>query len=139
MVRGMGLPRGCQGVALALCLALGTASCAARPYRFEPLDSVDFRSRSQTESAGSLRVTVAVPDAAESKALFGIPIYDRGIQPVWIEVENRGAHRVRFAPVGVDRDYFARATRTWSGAFTRSPCPARSGPARPAPASSSPG
>jgi hypothetical protein len=94
-------------VALALCLALGTASCAARPYRFEPLDSVDFRSRSQTESAGSLRVTVAVPDAAESKALFGIPIYDRGIQPVWIEVENRGAHRVRFAPVGVDRDYFA--------------------------------
>jgi hypothetical protein len=48
-----------------------------------------------------------VPGAEESQALLGLPLYQRGIQPVWIEVQNRAGEALRFAPVGVDRAYFS--------------------------------
>ena len=95
------------GVLLIAVLVLLATACATRPYRYEPIDAVDFRSRAKTQQSGNLRVTAAVPSADESKALFGIPVYRRGIQPIWIEVENSSSKRVRFAPVGVDRTYFS--------------------------------
>jgi hypothetical protein len=95
------------GLFLTAALLLLATACATRPYHYEPLDAVDFRSRAKTQQSGNLRVTAAVPSAEESKALFGIPVYRRGIQPVWIEVENSSLERVRFAPVGVDRTYFS--------------------------------
>jgi hypothetical protein len=95
------------GVLLTAALLLLASACATRPYRYEPIDSVDFRSRAETQQSGNLRVTAAVPSAEESKKLFGIPVYRRGIQPVWIEVENTSSERVRFAPVGVDDTYFS--------------------------------
>ena len=36
-----------------------------------------------------------------------MPLYDRGIQPVWLEVMNSHVDWVRFPPVGVDRTYFS--------------------------------
>ncbi len=81
--------------------------CATRPYSFVPMEEVGFRERAQTQREGTLRVTAAVPDREESKRLFGIDVYERGIQPVWLEVENRGRERVRFAPVGTDPVYFS--------------------------------
>ena len=51
-------------------------------------------------------MTVAVPTAEEAKALFGIPLSKREIQPVWVEVRNGTDDAVRFAPVGLDSDYF---------------------------------
>jgi hypothetical protein len=32
-------------------------------------------------------------------------MYDRGVQPVWLEVQNRGDTDLRYAPVGTDPDY----------------------------------
>jgi hypothetical protein len=87
-------------------LVVALAACASRPYQPKPVDSTAFKSRAQTQREGNLRVTAAVPSAEEAEAIFGIPVYKRRIQPVWLEVENRGRHRVRFAPVGVDRNYF---------------------------------
>lgn len=98
---------GVAGPLVGIALALLVSACATRPYRYEPIDAVDFRSRAQTQQSGNLRVTAAVPSADEAKALFGIPVYRRGIQPVWIEVENASTERVRFAPAGVDRTYFS--------------------------------
>jgi hypothetical protein len=86
-------------------LVVALAACASRPYQPTPVDSVAFKSRAQTQSEGNYRVTAAVPSAEEAEAIFGLPVYKRRIQPVWLEVENRGRHQVRFAPVGVDRNY----------------------------------
>lgn len=54
---------------------------------------------------GKVQVRVAVPGREETEALFGLPLYDRNIQPVWIEVVNNGDSELRFAPVGTDPLY----------------------------------
>ena len=48
-----------------------------------------------------------MPGPEETKALFDLPLYDRGIQPVWLEVSNGTDAQIRYAPVGTDREYFA--------------------------------
>jgi hypothetical protein len=52
-------------------------------------------------------VRAAVPGPEETRALFDLPLYDSGIQPVWLEVRNGTDSRIRYAPVGTDRDYFS--------------------------------
>ena len=85
----------------------GLVACGGASFRPEPLESVDFGPRVQTQSDGDLTVRAAVPGPDETQRLFGVRLYERGIQPVWLEVENRGPVRVRFAPTGTDADYFS--------------------------------
>jgi hypothetical protein len=89
---------------VALALLVG---CFGKPYRAEPLESVPFASRAQTQQRGGIQLTAAVPTPEEAEALFGIPVYERRVQPVWLEVKNDSEGRVRFAPVGTDPDYFS--------------------------------
>jgi hypothetical protein len=85
----------------------GLAACGGASFRPEPLESADFWSRVQTETDADLTVRAAVPGPDETRRLFGVPLYERGIQPVWLEVENRSPVRVRFAPTGIDAVYFS--------------------------------
>jgi hypothetical protein len=62
--------------------------------------------RAQTQSENNVRVTAAVLSAEESKAVFDLDLYNKGIQPIWIEIENNDEERVWFSPYGLDRDYF---------------------------------
>lgn len=88
-----------------LVTALLLSACGSNPYQpqIENLASVKVRSERQT--IANVRVDVAVPSPDETKAIFDLPLYDRGIQPVWIEVDNRGETDLRYAPVGTDPDY----------------------------------
>ncbi|UCH23120.1 MAG: LssY C-terminal domain-containing protein [Deltaproteobacteria bacterium] len=72
-----------------------------------PIAEVPFKERAQTQVKNNIRVTAAVFSAEESEAVFGVPLYKKGIQPVWLEIENKDEERVWFAPVGTDPDYFA--------------------------------
>ena len=42
-----------------------------------------------TRTEGGVRVTTAALSAEESAAVYGVPLAEKSIQPVWIEVENR--------------------------------------------------
>ena len=81
------------------------AGCTAA---FEPLpvEEVNFLKRSQTQSHGNIRVTAAVLSAQETEQVFGFALYNKGIQPVWLEIENRGTEPTWFLPAGLDPDYF---------------------------------
>jgi hypothetical protein len=68
---------------------------------------VPFKARADSQTIGHFTVTAAVPGADENQAIFGLPLYEHGIQPVWLEIQNRGDEQVRFAPVSVDRDYYS--------------------------------
>ena len=70
------------------------------------MDAVDFKQRAQTSSEGDVRVTAAVLSAAECEAKFGSNLYQRNIQPVWLEIENKSDEPVWFLPLGLDRAYF---------------------------------
>lgn len=62
---------------------------------FDPraTDEVPFRQRAQTQSERDIRVTAAVPSEEESKALFDVNLYKKGIQPIWLEIENSSSFR----------------------------------------------
>ena len=63
----------------------------------------------------------AVPDAAETMALTGLPLYEQGIQPVWLEVTNSGTDRLRLALWSIDPDYYSPLEVAWMnrGGLTR--------------------
>ena len=88
-------------------LALLLSACATQSYHYESTSSFPIRDRAKSETKGQITISASVPGEAEAQAIFGIPIYDRGIQPVWLNIENNSEERVRFAPTGVDPDYFS--------------------------------
>ena len=87
--------------------ALLLSGCATQSYHYESTKSYPIRDRAVSETKGKITISASVPGEDEAQAIFGIPIYDRGIQPVWLNIENNSEARVRFAPTGVDPGYFS--------------------------------
>jgi len=92
---------------LTLTSLLALAACSSAPYRYEDVASLDVIQRAQTQEKGAFRVRASVPGEDEAERIFGIPIYDRGIQPVWLEVTNTGDSRARLTLVSIDPEYFS--------------------------------
>lgn len=88
-----------------LFVALGTSACAS--FNPMPLDELSFRERVQTEEQGGLRVSVAVLSREEARQAFGVNLQKRGIQPVWLEIENRTPKNFWFMATGLDPNYFS--------------------------------
>ena len=80
-------------------------SCS-QVFQPTPIEDVPFRDRADTQTIGTVRVTAAVPSAAESRALFVTDLYRQGIQPIWLQIENLGEESLTFLPVGTDSGYF---------------------------------
>ncbi|MDH5338870.1 MAG: LssY C-terminal domain-containing protein [Rubrivivax sp.] len=100
-------------LALAL-LALGLAACAGQPYGVpQDVSSAAFLERKITREIDALRVSVAVPDAGETAALFGLPLHERGVQPVWLQVHNDTPQQVRLSLWSIDPDYFSPLEVAW--------------------------
>ena len=90
-----------------LFLVLVLASCASAPYQGVEVDSQSFLDRVVTQEQENLRVSASVPTADESFALTGLDLYEQGIQPVWLNIENRGSDRARVALWSIDSEYFS--------------------------------
>jgi hypothetical protein len=74
-------------------------------FDFKPVESSPFLERAVTQVEDRVRVTAAVPDKRETRDLFGLSLYKKGVQPVWIEIENMTEDPVGFLPFSVDADY----------------------------------
>jgi hypothetical protein len=98
---------GFTGLITALACAAILASCGGRAYVHETPESQKLGERAETQSEGPIRVSAAVPGREETEAIFGIDLYDQGVQPVWLEIENSGDVQVRYAPVSTDRFYYS--------------------------------
>jgi hypothetical protein len=98
--------RGPLFIALVVC-SVFLAGCGGRAYLYESADDVDFRGHAETQSEGPVTVSASVLGREETEEVFGLSLYDQGIQPVWLEVENNSAVQIRYAPVGTDRFYFS--------------------------------
>jgi hypothetical protein len=92
---------------LAACLLTGVALLGCAAFNPQPLNERPFRERATVQTQNGVRVLAAVLGAEETRAVFGLSLYPRGIQPVWLEIENETRHRMWFAPLSVDRDYFS--------------------------------
>jgi hypothetical protein len=83
------------------------AGCGGRAYVYEPVASIAIQDRAESQLDETVRVSAAVPGREETEAVFGVALYDQGIQPVWLEIENQGPEQVRYALVSTDSDYFS--------------------------------
>ncbi len=75
------------------------------PYLPDPA-AAGYKERSQVQEDPRARVTVAVLAAAESRTLFGVDLARRGIQPVYVRLENRSPEPLRLQLVGIYPRYF---------------------------------
>ncbi len=87
---------------LMLLLVLG--GCASTDTA--PETTTPFLERKQTQLQGEVRVSAAVPSASETRQVLNRPLYQRGVQPVWLEIENNSEVGMVFLPVGTDPFYF---------------------------------
>ena len=94
-------------VLVVLVLVASLAGCGGTAYLYEPVDSGTFLARAERESEGPINIATAVPGREETERIFGIDLYDQGIQPVWLQVENAGDTLARYALVSTDPEYFS--------------------------------
>ena len=62
--------------------------------------------RIHVNSERDIRVSTAVPSREEVKEIFGVNLYRRNIQPVWVKIENLRDETAWFLPTGLDEGYF---------------------------------
>jgi hypothetical protein len=94
-----------RSMCVAAALLLGGLAGCASSFDMKPVESVPFRERAVTQIEDDVRVTAAVPDKKETRELFGISLYRKRVQPVWIEIENMTDRPLGFLPFSVDADY----------------------------------
>lgn len=76
-----------RGVFIFGVIGILVVSGCASSFQPGPMEEVGFQKRAQTQSEGNIRVTAAVLSAAESEAVFGVSLYNKGIQPIWLEID----------------------------------------------------
>jgi hypothetical protein len=75
------------------------------PYHPHP-EERPFLERAQARQDDDLVVRASVLDKRESERFFGVPLARRGIQPVWLEITNRGAQPYRLRLASLDANYY---------------------------------
>jgi hypothetical protein len=88
-----------------ICTLIGYGCASLSPRR--PIHEIPFKERARSKHDEDVRVTVAVLSAEESKELFGVDLARKGIQPVWVRVENHDTAAYWFSSIGLDSDYFS--------------------------------
>ena len=62
-------------------LVVVISGCAA--YVPPKPQQTEFQSRAETQRLGGIRVTAVVLGAEESQQIFGSPLVEKNIQPIW--------------------------------------------------------
>ncbi len=102
------------GVAAALgFLALAAGGCATWQA---PTDLSDdsLRARAVSQARDGIQVHATVMGPEDSLRYLGTDVLSDGVQPVWIEVHNGGAHQLMLLRSGTDPDYFSPLEVAWS-------------------------
>jgi LssY-like putative type I secretion system component LssY len=77
-----------------------------------------FVSRADVRQQGAVTVRAAVLTDDESERYFGASLADRGIQAIWLGVNNASDSKLQFLPILTDPNYFSetevdRQLRSW--------------------------
>jgi hypothetical protein len=94
-------------ISLFVIFILMSYGCGTAPFNPRPFEEVHFQERAQTQTRDDVRVTAAVLSAEESEAIFDAPLYKKEIQPIWLEIENKGTEELLFLPYSIDPEYFS--------------------------------
>lgn len=78
---------------------IGCASFEKQPYQ-------DYKSRAISRADGEVKIRSSVLSDDESRDVYGVPLAKKGIQPVWIQVENGDDAAYWLMPIGLDPNFF---------------------------------
>jgi hypothetical protein len=81
------------------------------------MHEVPFLERAMTKSDEDVEVTVAVLSAKESKAVFGVSLASKGIQPVWIRIKNNDDVPYIFPSHSLEPYYYSAAEAAYKSRF----------------------
>jgi hypothetical protein len=111
-----------QLIGFILIWILSSLGCATAVFKPGSIHNVRFRDRAESQSDEDVRITVAVLSAEESKELFGVDLSRKGIQPVWLKVENHGERPYHLMLAGVDPNHFSPLETSYAthAGFTKS-------------------
>lgn len=76
-------------------------------YRPQTSDRTSFMERAQTQTQDDVRVTLTVLSNKEAKKFFGTSLSKRGVQPVWLKIENHGKTPYFFIQRNMDPNYYS--------------------------------
>jgi hypothetical protein len=74
--------RACIEILMMATLLAFMSACATQSYKYERTSSYPVRDRAVTQTQGDFTVSASVPGREEAAAIFGVPLYKRGIQPL---------------------------------------------------------
>ncbi len=114
------LGRFSMNVTYIVVLTLLCFGCAQ--FQHQPPEVLPFLDRSQTKSHGDVRVTVAVPSAEETEQIFGFPLERKGVQPVWLEIQNNSNTGYHLWHLSIDPDIYSTGEVAWkfqSGLYSK--------------------
>jgi LssY C-terminus len=86
-------------------LTLSLFGCAI--YRPEVAANLNSLEQARTQTDGKIRISAAVLDAEESKRTFGVSVYDSGVQPLWLNIQNQDHVPYAFLSVTIDENMFS--------------------------------
>src|SRR5262245_29322562 len=96
------------------------AGCASAPPQSSGSET-DYRARVVTQTEAGVRVSAVALSPQESAAVYGVPLANRRIQPVWIEVENREDRAYFLLSPGLDPDFYPASEAAEAMALGESP------------------
>jgi len=109
-----------RSVLTSIILVLLLTGCASTGEVSE-LETQHYLERMQTQTDGGMRISTSVLSDTEAEAVYGVPLADKGIQPVWIEVENSEEIAYWLLSPGIDPNFFpaSEAADAFAGANAR--------------------
>ena len=90
---------------ITIALLFPIIGCASNEPLTE-MDTMDYKSRAISRSDGAVVVSTSVLSADESREVYGVSLAKKGIQPVWIEVENGDDIAYWLLSPGLDPNFF---------------------------------
>ena len=88
-------------VAMLLLISPWTAGAAESSQQVPPPNN-----RLHVQTEGELKLTSSIPSADEARDVFGVNLYSKNVQPVWVQVENLGDADMWLLPLGIDMAYY---------------------------------
>jgi len=89
---------------LLVLLLIFISGCAT--FQPKPFDEGVYLTHAVTRSDGDITVTADILTREETKEFFGVDFVGKGIQPIWIKIENTGKDSYWFVPHRLDPEYY---------------------------------
>ncbi len=96
--------------------ALALPGCVS--YKPQPIEAAPFMDRAVTEEHAGLSVSTAALGQKESADLFGVPLANNGIQPVWFKIDNGRDQHYAFFQYTVDPDYYSASEAAYKSRYS---------------------